>query len=208
MSDACYLYIIRHGATAHNLLKPPRMQGRHIDEPLTELGRHQAAQVAGALSTKPLSAVYCSPLRRAAETAATVAARHGIEPIHIEGLAEADVGRWEDRSWSEIEASDGEAYRAFREDPVANGYPEGENLGAVTTRVQLAIDQLAVDHLGDHVAIVAHSVVNRLYLGELLGVPYALRRRMPQDNCSISIVKWRPHKQRVVTVNGVMHLAS
>lgn len=206
MPEACHLYAIRHGATAHNLLNPPRMQGRHIDEPLAELGRQQAGQVATALANKPISAVYCSPLRRAVETAAAIAARHSIKPIAVEGLAEADVGRWEDRAWDEIEANDGEAYRAFRTDPVANGYPEGENLADVTQRVKAAIDQLVADHLGQHVVVVAHSVVNRLYLGELLGVPIALRRRMPQDNCSISIVKWRPAKQSVVTVNAVQHL--
>lgn len=206
MSKSCHLYVVRHGATAHNLLDPPRMQGRNIDEPLVDLGRQQATKVATALANRPIAAVYSSPLRRATETAMVIAGKHALEPIAIEGLAEADVGRWEDRSWIDIEANDNAAYVAFREDPVAFGYPGGENLAAVTERVGRAIDQVAADHAGEHVVVVAHSVVNRLYLGELLSVPIALRRRLPQDNCSINHVKWRRDKTRVVTVNAIGHL--
>lgn len=208
MPKACHLYVIRHGATAHNLLDPPRMQGRHIDEPLAELGRAQAAAAAERLAGVRVSAVYSSPLRRSFETAEAIAERHSLAPVAVEGLAEADVGRWEDRSWVDIEANDNQAYRAFREDPVAFGYPDGENLAEVTDRVVAAVDDLAVNHAGEHVIVVAHSVVNRLYLGELLSVPVALRRRLPQDNCNISIVKWRPQKKKVVTVNAIDHLAT
>jgi broad specificity phosphatase PhoE len=207
MPDACYLHLVRHGATAHNLFDPPRMQGRHIDQPLTASGRDQAAGAAAALAQQSIAAVYSSPLRRSFETAEVIAAAHSLSPVPIERLAEADVGRWEDRSWDEIEANDNEAYRAFREDPVKAGYPEGENLRQVTERVVSAIDHLAASHLGEHVVVVAHSVVNRLYLGELLSVPIALRRRIPQDNCNISLVSWRAEKQRVITVNAIHHLA-
>ncbi len=150
--------------------------------------------------------MYTSPLRRSHETAEIIANRHSLTPVAIEGLAEADVGRWEDRSWVEIEANDNKAYLAFREDPVKFGYPGGEDLAQVTQRVVAAINQLAADHPGEQVVVVAHSVVNRLYLGELLSVPIALRRRLPQDNCSISQVKWRPEKASVVTVNAIHHL--
>ena len=207
MSEACQIYLVRHGATAHNLLDPPRMQGRHIDEPLAELGHSQAAQVAAALQSKPLVAVYASPLKRAMETAQAVAALHGLEAVPVEGLAEADVGRWEDRAWVEIEQNDAEAYHAFRNDPVESGYPEGENLQQVDDRVAEAIDQVASQHPGQCIAIVAHSVVNRVYLGRLLRLSTAMRRKIPQDNCNLSIVKWTPKKQSVVTINAVDHLA-
>lgn len=202
------VYLIRHGATAHNLLNPPRMQGRHIDEPLAELGRRQAESAGHALAAEPLAAVYSSPLKRASQTAHAIATPHGLQPHHIEALAEADVGRWEDRSWDEIAKNDAAAYHAFRNDPVANGYPEGENLADVTSRVVAAINAIATDHRGQQVAVVAHSVVNRLYLGELLNVPVALRRRLPQENCGISQVAYHGDKRRTVTINAIGHLNS
>ncbi|MCO6047716.1 histidine phosphatase family protein [Aeoliella sp. ICT_H6.2] len=207
MPDDCLIYLVRHGATAHNLLDPPRMQGRHIDEPLTDSGQSQAAQVAAALAGKSLAAIYSSPLKRSMQTAEAIAKHHEMPVTAVEDLAEADVGKWEDRSWVDIEANDNAAYLAFREDPVANGYPGGENLRQVTDRVVAALNQVAANHLGQHIAVSAHSVVNRLYLGELLHVPIAMRRRLPQDNCNLNIIRWRAHKQSVITVNALDHLA-
>lgn len=202
------VHLVRHGATEHNLLKPPRMQGRHIDEPLAVVGRRQAAAVATALARRPIAAVYASPLQRAMETAEAIAREHHHTVRAIEGLAEADVGVWEDRSWDEIEQNDREAYEAFRRDPVAHGYPGGESLDVVVHRVAAAIDKVVAQHPGDEIVVVAHSVVNRLYLGELIDVPIALRRRLPQDNCGVSTIACYEEKRRVRTINAVDHLES
>src|SRR5690606_7971453 len=117
-------------------------------------------------------------------------------------------GRWENRSWDEIEQNDPEAYAAFRRDPAAHGYPGGENLADVALRVVDAIDRIVRDHPGEEVAVVAHSVVNRVYLGEVLGVPLALRRRLPQDNCGVSTIGCRGEKRKIGTINAVAHLES
>ena len=63
------LILVRHGETAANA--GHRMQGR-IDLPLNERGRRQAAALAGVAGDAAL--VVCSPLRRARETAAAIAA--------------------------------------------------------------------------------------------------------------------------------------
>ena len=207
-NSTCHIYLVRHGATQHNLLVPPRMQGCHIDEPLAPLGKQQAVDTAKSLREKPITALYTSPLRRAMETARPIAERHGLVPIEIADLTEADVGRWEDRGWKEIAENDAEAYAAFRDDPVASGYPEGENLGEVTSRVLKAMDQITQKHPDEQIVVVAHSVVNRLCLGELLGLPVPLRRRVPQDNCGISQLVYQGDKRWVVTINAKEHLAS
>lgn len=209
MSDtACHIYLVRHGATGHNLVLPPRMQGRHVDESLAPQGRREAERAAAALAAVPIAAVYTSPLKRSLETATTIAARHRFKPVAVEHLVEVDVGRWEDRAWEDIAENDAVAYRAFREDPVTHGYPGGENLAAVAARVVTAIDEIARDHAGQRIVIVAHSVVNRVYLGELLGVPFPLRRRLPQDNCAISQVSIAGGERRVLSINALEHLAS
>jgi broad specificity phosphatase PhoE len=182
------------------------MQGRRINPSLAPSGVEQAKLVGRALAHRPLKAVYSSPLLRAAETAAAVAAPHGLGVVTIEGLTEVEIGEWEDRSWPDIEATDPVRYSAFREDPERQGYPGGENLADVARRMLEAMGQIARDHQGEEIAVVAHSVVNRVYLGELLHVPLALRRKIPQDNCGISLVECRPGKQRVRTLNGVVHL--
>ena len=62
------LYIIRHGETGWN--RQARMQG-HADEPLNDLGRAQAAQVAAALASYALDAIYSSDLSRALDSVVT-----------------------------------------------------------------------------------------------------------------------------------------
>ena len=121
----CLIYLVRHGATPHNLLDPPRMQGRRINPSLAPSGVEQARLVGHALAHRPLKAVYSSPLVRAAETAAAVAAPHTLNVVTVEGLTEVDIGQWDDHSWPEIEASDPVTYAAFRQDPERQGYLGG-----------------------------------------------------------------------------------
>lgn len=207
MSDSpCLIYLVRHGATPHNLLAPPRMQGRRINPSLAPLGVKQAELVARALKRQPLAAVYASPLVRAVETAAAIAAPHDLSVVTVEGLTEVEIGQWEDLSWPEVRQQDPELYAAFRENPEQQGYPGGENLADVAQRMVASISQIARDHMGEEVVVVAHSVANRAYLGELLEVPLAMRRKIPQDNCGISLIECHRDKQRIRTLNGVVHL--
>jgi broad specificity phosphatase PhoE len=211
MSDSdssCLVYLVRHGATSHNLLDPPRMQGRKINPSLAPEGIAQARCAASALADRPIAAIYSSPLNRAVETARLIAAPHRLEPVTHEGLTEVDIGRWEDLSWDDIKAHDPDTYAAFRADPERQGYPGGENLAELTARVVAAMNDIARDNAGRQVVVVAHSVVNRVYVGELLHIPLALRRKVPQDNCGITLVECRGAKHRLRSLNGVTHLTS
>ena len=48
--DVCWLYLVRHGATANNRARPPRLQGRRTDPELSEEGHRQARQTGRALA--------------------------------------------------------------------------------------------------------------------------------------------------------------
>src|SRR6187200_2830632 len=85
---ATTLYLIRHGATEANLATPPRLQGRKHNPPLARLGVRQAEATRDFLAIRPLDACYTSPLLRAAQTAAIVAAPHRLVPATMEALTE------------------------------------------------------------------------------------------------------------------------
>lgn len=204
--DACLMYLIRHGATPPNLVDPPIIQGAGINEPLADIGRLQAARAGEALKAAPLAAVYASPLLRAMETAEAVATPHGLPVTQVEALKEVEVGRWEGLSWDIIERDDPEAYQHFRSDPAVNGYPGGETLQGLLERVKGALELLLEQHVGEQIAVVAHSVVNRVYMGELLALPLNRAYPIRQDNCGINVVRWRGGAAKAVTVNGVQHL--
>lgn len=206
--DTCWLYLVRHGATTHNLSQPPILQGRTVNLGLSETGRTQASAVAQFLEAAPLSAVYCSDLERACETAEKIAAPHRLSVIRRSDLCEVDVGRWENRSWGEIETSEPEAYRLFHEDAGIHGYGGGENLSQVLDRVRPVFDEILTQNVGRCVAVVGHNVVNRTWLSYILGMPLANARRILQDNCCLNVVRYCRGEAVVWTLNAMFHLRS
>jgi broad specificity phosphatase PhoE len=200
------LYLIRHGATEANLARPPVLHGRKHNPPLAALGIRQAEATRDFLAIRPVEYCYTSPLRRAVQTAAIVAAPHGLVPIPLEALTECDVGRWEGLDWQTIRSRDGQAYRRFLENPALHGYPDGESFADVNERARTALDQLIIRHAGQAVLVVGHQVVNQTYLAGLLGLMPAHARQVSLDSCGISIVVQEGERTTVRTLNAAFHL--
>ncbi len=206
-ANTCWMYLVRHGATANNRARPPRLQGRRTDLELSDEGHEQARATADFLAGNSIDAVYCSPLLRSRQTAEAIARPHGLPVDVIDDLVEVDVGEWEGRRWDEIERTDAEAYRLFATDASVHPYLGGENLSTVQARVVPALGRLMAESLGRRIVAVGHNCVNRSYLAHLLNVPLAKYRSIPQDNCGVNLVRFCQEEIKVVTVNGVMHLS-
>jgi broad specificity phosphatase PhoE len=80
------VHLVRHGEV-HN--PDGMLYGRLPGYRLSDRGERQAAQVAEALADRDITAVLASPLERAQQTAAPIAAAHGLEVITEPGLIEA-----------------------------------------------------------------------------------------------------------------------
>jgi broad specificity phosphatase PhoE len=124
MSERTTVHVIRHGEVQNpDGILYGRLAGYH----LSDRGRAQAQAVADALADDDIVLVVASPLERAQETAAVIAARHGlpveIDPDLIESLnffqglrISPGDGAWRDpRVWwqlrNPIRPSWGEPYR-------------------------------------------------------------------------------------------------
>lgn len=207
--ETCWMLLLRHGATASNVAQPPRLQGRGVNLGLSDEGRAQATAVASALAHMPLTAIYTSPLIRAVETAQTIRQHHATADLTIvEPIIEVDVGKWEGLSWGEIEAAEPDYARQFKEDPVRCGYRGGESLSDVHARVVPALQQLMRSHIGQMIAVVAHNVVNRCFVADLLELPLHRARELSQDNCGVNLVRLRHDRFKLVSMNAVFHLPS
>jgi broad specificity phosphatase PhoE len=200
------LYLIRHGATEANLARPPVLQGRRYNPPLAPVGIRQAEATRDFLAIRPVECCYSSPLLRAMQTAAIVAAPHGLPPTPLEALTECDVGAWEGLDWQTIRSRDGERYRHFMENPTVRGYPGGESFALVQERVHAALDELWTRHAGEAILVVGHHVVNRTYLAGLLGLQADQARQLRFDNCGISVVIREGEATTVGTLNAAFHL--
>ena len=204
--DTCWLYLVRHGETPNNHARPPRLQGRRTDPPLSEEGLRQARRTGQLLADVRLDAVYSSPLLRARQTAEAIARPHELPVVVVDELTEVDVGDWEGRAWEEIERTDPEVYRAFMTDAGVNPYLGGETVETVRARAVPAFERLLADHAGGIIAVSAHNVVNRAYLAHLMSIPVARYRTIPQDNCGVNVLRARRGDVKVITINGVFHL--
>jgi broad specificity phosphatase PhoE len=200
------MYLLRHGATENNLMKPPKLQGRGIDLPLSAEGRRQAECAAGALARQKIAAVYSSTLLRSKETAEIIALPHQHEVVTNELIVEVDVGRWEMRSWVDIAVEEPEDYQRFQDDPGTYGYAGGENLRQVMERTTPAIIEIMGSHLGQEIVVVGHNVINRAFLAGVLELPLAKARNLHQENCGLNVVEYREGKLKLVTLNAVGHL--
>lgn len=203
---ATTLYLIRHGATEANLATPPRLQGRKHNPPLARLGVRQAEATRDFLAIRPIEHCYTSPLLRAVQTAALVAAPHRLTPRPLDALIECEVGLWEGLDWQTIRYLDAEGYQRFQSNPAKFGYPGGESFADVYARVQPAIDGLLQAHEGESILVVAHHIVNRTYLAGLLGMGPELAKQVVLDNCGISVVVRDGEKTTVSTLNAAFHL--
>lgn len=201
------VFLIRHGATSANLDRPYWLQGAKRDPSLAPLGVQQAERVAELLQLQPLAAVYSSPLARARETARHVAQMRNLAVQVEEDLREGDVGRWEGKTYEQIQKDDAQAFACFEADPEGYGYPDGETFAAIRARVVPCMSAIAARHEQQAVAVVTHQIVLRVYLGTLLGLEGGLSRRLRTANGGVAVVEFGPHGPLVVTLNSCFHLA-
>ena len=200
-SATCLMILVRHGATKANLAKPARLQGRTSDPSLSPTGRQQATAVATLLESTPLAAAFSSPLIRAQETAQMIVRSHDIRVSAVDGLTEVDVGAWEGWTWEEVADREPEAYTRFQQQPHLSGYRGGEDLEQVRRRVLPAFRDLFSHHLGKVILVVAHNVVNRVFLADLLGLPVASARKIPQDNGGVNIIRQTGEALKLMAIN-------
>jgi broad specificity phosphatase PhoE len=181
------LVLVRHGETAWHAEN--RYAGS-ADIPLNEHGREQAEQLATWAKTAGLDALWTSPLARALQTAAPVAATARLEPRADPRLREVAFGEGEGLTRAEMRQRFPEAYAAFVVDPVASYLPGGEDPVAAVARASACLTDIAAAHPTGRVLVVTHSTVIRLLLCQLLGIPLAAYRAVFPSlrNCAISEV--------------------
>jgi broad specificity phosphatase PhoE len=200
------MYLLRHAATAANLARPPRLQGRYEDAPLAPLGIRQAEMTRDLLAARPIDHCYTSPLQRAVNTAAILAEPHDLRPEPHEGLIECDVGRWEGLDWQTIQIEDPVAHDRYMANPAENGYPGGEGIAEVYARAAAILDTLLDRHQGETILVVSHHIVTGTYLAQLLGLGLGKARHVALENCSISTVIRECGETWVGTLNASFHL--
>jgi broad specificity phosphatase PhoE len=103
-------YLVRHGRSEGNASMT--FQGR-LDYPLDAMGLRQAEAAAAWLSGFKADCVLTSPLKRAFDTAAIIAAAQGKLPQILPSLIEVDVGIFSGMPAGRAKAEEAEIFRTF-----------------------------------------------------------------------------------------------
>jgi probable phosphoglycerate mutase len=157
--------LIRHGASEAAVEDQPfeLLEGQ-ADPSLSEAGQRQAWAVAAHLAGEPLTALFVTPLRRTAQTAAPLAQLTGLEPVVVPELREVHLGEL-----------DGGAFRIAvrRRDPIVREVftrerwdviPGAETMEAFAARTRAGLARVVAGaEPGASVAAVVHGGV----IGEL-----------------------------------------
>jgi probable phosphoglycerate mutase len=153
------IVVARHGRSTWNA--QGRFQG-HGDPPLDAVGREQADALAGALArqARRTALVASSDLRRATETAATIAARCGVRVHTMPELREVDVGAWQGLTVAEVRDRFPDEYARWTADPQDRCFRRGggETLAEAGTRVAGALRAMATRWRHREIVVVTHGL--------------------------------------------------
>jgi len=205
MTNPTRIVLVRHGQTAWN--REVRFRGR-ADLPLDDFGLQQAEATGRYLRTRwPVDVVYASPMQRAMETAQAIAAAHDLTAQSFDGLLDIDFGEWQGRSPEEVEEDDPKLLKAWFEAPHTVRVPGGESLADVRDRVVSGLDRVIERHPGQTVAMVGHTVVNRVLLCAVLGLGNDHFWRLRQETCAVNVFDAdRDGTFTIVELNDTCHL--
>jgi broad specificity phosphatase PhoE len=198
------LYLVRHGAT--QLTAEDRFSGSAgVD--LSDEGCWQAKQLGERLREEGITAAYCSPLSRSADTARLIAGECGLKPIHRDGLREISHGHWEGLTRREVEERFPNEYAAWEEDPFTFAPAGGESGVSVLARALPTIREIVTSHIGERVVVVSHKATLRLLLGSLLGFDVrGYRDRLDQAPACLNVMDFKdPVRARLMLFNDTSH---
>jgi len=192
------LLIIRHGLPIRRELT----EGA-ADPELAPEGHEQAAHLARYLESEQIDAIYASPMARARETAAPLAALLQMEIAISPGVAEWDQNSPEYIPVEELKAANDPRWQAM----LAGEWSSDESEEDFRARVLESIETIINDHKGQRVAVVCHGGIINGYLSHILGLGEFARGFFYPNYTSINRVAAASSGERsVVTVNETSHL--
>ena len=198
------IVLVRHGETEWNRVE--RFRGR-ADVPLNQTGIAQAEATARRIEKGwEVTAVYASPLVRALRTAEAIAQQFTLDVQVHPGLIDIDYGAWQGRSPDEVRREQPELVDAWYRAPQAARIPGGESLDELRIQCGEALREVAERHPARTVALVAHTVVNRVILLIVLGLGNERFWRLRQDPCAINEIEASGEEYTLVSMNDTCHL--
>lgn len=195
---ATLVVLVRHGQTGTTgQVLPGRAPGLH----LADVGRAQAQTAATRLAELPrVDAIYASPLERARETAAPIAAARGMKVKIERGLLECDFGDWTGQELKTLMKLP--EWSTVQRYPSGFRFPNGESFAEMQIRIVGALEKLRNAHPGGVVVAVSHADPIKAAVAHAMGTHLDLFQRIVISTCSITAIAYGAGGPAVLTVNS------
>lgn len=207
LGEPTTMLLVRHGVTQHSV--EHRFSGRNgQDPPLIDLGRAQAEAVAQELARRGgADLVVSSPLLRTRQTAQIIGEHLSLpDAVVVPELAEADFGRWDSLTFSEVNELSPGRLRAWLASPDLPP-PGGESYATVARRVEAGLSLLLERYAGQRVVVVSHTTPIKCVVQSVLRTPAASAYRFELAPCSLTTVgAWRDGVSTVMGLGEIGHL--
>lgn len=198
------LVLMRHARTAANAERRFLAEG---DPVLDHVGHSQATRAATALLRIPLNRVFCSPMRRAVQTAELIVGTRIAEKrpsvVTDARLREVGFGVFEGKTEDEIlDDGLGQTFFAWRQGVPPRYPPNAETFREAGTRAADFFIECVTT--SDATAlVVGHSHLLRIMIAvSVLNVPAHWHRRLRLDPGQTAVVEWEGTTPRLVALNG------
>jgi len=180
------LILIRHGQSeAH-----PDVCLGQTDARLSAMGQGQIRLLRSNWRGLKPDFLMASDLSRAS-VSAEILGRGWHLPLAIDPrLREVSFGRWEGKTWDEIEATDAVNLKPWFADWVKRSPPGGESFEALHRRTHDWLKEIMAKHNErDLIAVVAHAGSIRSLLCHCLGIPLGFAFRVKVEFGRASLIK-------------------
>lgn len=190
--------LVRHGQTpTTGKLLPGRAPGLHLADAGTQQAQRAAERIA---ALTKVDAIYASPLERARETAAPIAAARGMKVAIDKGLLECDFGDWTGAELKNLMKLP--EWTTVQRAPSTFRFPNGESFTEMQTRMVSAIDRLRARHEGGTIVCVSHADPIKAAVAHAMGTHIDLFQRIVISTCSITAIAYGMGAPVVLTVNS------
>ncbi len=196
------LVLVRHA-------QPMRVEEGTVPGPadpgLSDTGHAQAVRLAEWLAAEPIDAVLTSPLCRARQTAAPLAATLSVTAEVLDGVAEYDAAAGEYIPIEELRATKDQRWFATIEGRWADvGGVDPQEFQRV---VVPAVEELIGRFPGQRVVVVTHGGVLNVYLAHVVGTERLLWFH-PEYTSISRVVAARTGQRSIATLNETAHLTA
>ena len=172
---------------------------------MNETGIEQAELLGKYLMDLRIEAIYSSPLKRALDTAGSVAKHHSLNVNINPDLMDFNYGAWEGLTHQAVKDKYRELYKRWLKEPHLVNIPEGENLGEVRERVKSLLDRVVSKHNG-LVLLVSHRVVSKVMICSMLGLENSHFWDIKQDLGGITVFEHESGRYKLVKHNDTSYL--